>query len=143
MPRFAILLKASAMTEAGTLHGGEQLKAMMAYNESLVQAGVMVAGEGLQPSSKGTRVIFNNPIDVDVVSGPFTPVEDLVSGFWIFKTETQEEAVEWVKKCPELGKGTIIEVRKLLEREDFGEAFTPELKEQEQKLRDKVAGGAA
>ena len=141
MPRFAILLKASAMTEAGTLHSGEQLKTMMAYNESLVQAGVMVAGEGLQPSSKGARVIFNNP--TEVVSGPFTPVEDLVSGFWIFKTETQEEAVEWVKKCPDLGKGTIIEVRKLLEREDFGEAFTPELQEQEQKLRDKVAGGAA
>src|ERR1700730_15167941 len=123
MPRFAILLKATAASEAGIL---PSRKAMLAYNESLVKAGVKVSGEALQASSKSTRVIFNDSITV--LPGPFTPVEDLVFGFWIFKTETQEEAVEWVKKCPGLEKGTIIEVRKILEHDDFGEVLTPELK---------------
>jgi hypothetical protein len=137
MPRFAILLKASALSEAGVHPTTDLLKSMMTYNESLVQAGVMITGEGLQHSSQGARVIFNDT--PEVVSGPFTPVEDLVAGFWIFKTETQEEAVEWVKKCPGLGKGAIIEVRKLKEKEDFGEAFTSELKEKEERLREKTA----
>jgi hypothetical protein len=92
----------------------------------------------LQASSKGVRVTFNDP--PEVISGPFTPAEHLMSGFWIFQTETQEEAVEWVKKCPMLDKGTIIEVRKLLEQSDFGEAFSAELEEKANKLREQITG---
>ncbi|KIM91889.1 hypothetical protein PILCRDRAFT_809876 [Piloderma croceum F 1598] len=138
MPRFAILLKSSPTTEAGILPTGDLLKSMMTYNESLVKSGVMLTGEGLQASSKGARVIFNDP--PEVISGPFTPAEHLISGFWFFKTETQEEAIEWVKKCPGLGKGTIIEVRKLLEQSDFGEVFPVELEEKANKLREQITG---
>jgi hypothetical protein len=134
--RFMILLKADKTTEAGVLPDTKLLTEMGKYNEELVKAGVMQAGEGLQPSSKAVRVKFsrNNPT---VTEGPFD-VKEVVCGFWIFKVNSRDEALEWAKRAP-LSDGAEIEIRQIFEAEDFGAEFTPELREQEERLRSKIA----
>jgi hypothetical protein len=134
--RFMILLKADKNTEAGVLPSEGMLAAMGKYNEELVKAGVMLAGEGLHSSSKGARVKFSGK-NRTVIDGPFTETKELIAGFWIFQVKSKEEAIEWVKRCPSpLGEGEAeIEIRQVFEADDFGEAFTPELREAEERLR--------
>ena len=134
--RFMILLKADKTTEAGVLPDTKLLTEMGKYNEELVKAGVMQAGEGLQPSSRAVRIKFagDNPA---ITEGPFD-VKELVCGFWIFKVNSREEAVDWAKRAP-LGDGAELEIRQIFEAEDFGAEFTPELREQEERLRTKIA----
>jgi len=134
--RFMILLKADKTTEAGVLPDTKLLTEMGKYNEELVKAGVMQAGEGLQPSSKAVRVKFSgdNPT---VTEGPFD-VKEVVCGFWIFKVNSRDEALQWAKRAP-LGDGAEIEIRQIFEAEDFGAEFTPELRDQEERLRSQIA----
>lgn len=134
--RFMVMVKATPNSEAGVLPGRDLLAAMGAFNEELVKAGVMLAGEGLQPSSRGARVRFAGGKRT-VVDGPFTETKELVAGFWLWQCKSKEEAIEWVKRCPDPmpGEESVIEIRPLYEADDFGEAFTPELREQEQRLR--------
>ena len=136
--RFMVLLKANRDTEAGVLPSEQLLADMTRYNEELVKAGVMLAGEGLQPSSKGARVKFSGSKRT-VVDGPFAETKELVAGFWLWKVKSLEEAIEWLKRAPFDG-GTEIEIRPLFEAEDFGDEFTPELREQEERLRAQIAG---
>jgi len=131
-----ILLKADKTTEAGVLPDTQLLTEMGKYNEELVKAGVMQAGEGLQPSSKAVRVKFSGD-NRTVTEGPFD-VKEVVCGFWIFKVNSRDEALEWAKHAP-LGDGAEIEIRQIFEAEDFGAEFTPELREQEERLRSKIA----
>jgi hypothetical protein len=136
--RFMVLVKANAISEAGGLPDQKILEAMGKYNEELVKAGVMLAGEGLHPSSKGARVKFSGTKRT-VTDGPFTETKELVAGFWIFQVKSKEEAIEWVKKCPNPMPGeSEIEIRQIFEAEDFGEEFTPELRKQEEDLRKKM-----
>jgi hypothetical protein len=138
--RFMILLKADKNTEAGVLPSEGMLAAMGKYNEELVKAGVMLAGEGLHSSSKGARVKFSGKKRT-VIDGPFTETKELIAGFWIFQVKSKEEAIEWVKRCPSpMGEGEAeIEIRQVFEADDFGEAFTPELREAEERLRAQTA----
>ncbi|WP_216204511.1 YciI family protein [Amycolatopsis aidingensis] len=137
--RFMVLVKATEDSEAGVMPSEEMLTAMGKYNEELVQAGVLLAGEGLHPSSKGARVRFSGA-DRTVVDGPFTETKELIAGFWLIQVKSREEAIEWVRRCPNPHEGeSEIEIRQVLEAEDFGEAATPEVLEQEQRLRDQVA----
>ena len=137
--RFAILLKADKNTEAGVLPSRQLLEAMGKYNEELVKAGVMLAGEGLQPSSKGARVKFSGN-QRTVVDGPFTESKELIAGFWIFKVKSRQEAIDWVKRCPMPLEGSAeIEIRQIFEADDFGDALTPELREAEERLRKQAA----
>ena len=131
--RFMVLVKADAASEAGEMPDTELLTAMGKYNEELVNAGVMVAGEGLHPSSKGVRVKFSGDSRV-VTDGPFAETKELLAGFWIFQVGSLQEAIDWIKRAPFDG-GTEIEIRQIFEMEDFGEAMTPELQAQEQRLR--------
>jgi hypothetical protein len=132
--RFMIIVKASKDSEAGKLPSTELLTAMGKYNEELVKAGVMEAGEGLHPTSKGARVKFSGK-DRTVTQGPF-PLEGLIAGFWIFNVKSKDEAIEWVKRAPNPMEGVSeIEIRQIFSAEDFGENLTPELKEQEDRLR--------
>jgi hypothetical protein len=134
--RFMLLIKADKSTEAGVLPSTELLAAMGKYNEELVKAGVMLAGEGLQPSSKGARVKFSGKKRT-VIDGPFAETEELIAGFWLIQVKSKEEAIEWVKRCPNPLEGEAeIEIRQVFEAADFGEAFTPELREQEERLRE-------
>jgi hypothetical protein len=133
--RFMILVKASDESEAGQLPTQELLAEMGKYNEELVKAGVMLAGEGLHPTSKGARVRFSGA-GTTVVDGPFTETKELLAGFWLFQVKSKEEAIEWVKRAP--FQDTEIEVRQVFEAEDFGTEFTPELREQEQRIRDQM-----
>ncbi len=135
--RFMVLVKASRESEAGAMPDEKILTAMGKYNEELVKAGVMLAGEGLHPSSKGVRVKFSGPKRT-VTDGPFPETKELLAGFWIFKVKSKEEAIEWLKKAPFDG-GTEIEVRQIFEAEDFGAALTPELRESEERMRAKLA----
>ena len=140
--KFAILVKATADSEAGVMPTHELLAAMGAYNEELVKAGIMQAGEGLQPSSKGARVRFSGQ-ERTVVDGPFAETKELVAGFWIWTVKSREEAIEWVKRCPNpMLTDSEIEIRQIFEAEDFGAEFTPELREQEEKLRAQLDGKA-
>jgi hypothetical protein len=133
--RFMVMVKATEESEAGVMPSTELLEAMGRYNEELVKAGVMVAGEGLHPSAKGVRVRFDGT-QRRVIDGPFAETKELVAGFWIFQVKSLEEAVEWVKRCPNPMSGeSEIEIRQIFEADDFGEAFTPELREQEERLR--------
>lgn len=133
--RFMILIKADKNTEAGVLPSEELLTKMGKFNEELVKAGVMLAGEGLHPSSKGARVRFSGGKRT-VIDGPFAESRELICGFWLWQCQSLEEAIEWVKRCPNPLEGDAeIEIRRLYEAEDFGPALTPELKEQEQRLR--------
>ena len=133
--RFMILLKADENTEAGVMPSEELLAEMGKYNEEMVKAGVLLAGEGLQPSSKGARVRFSGAKRT-VVDGPFAEAKELIAGYWLIQTKSKEEAVEWVKRCPNpLQEEAEIEIRQVFEAEDFGEEFTPELREQEERIR--------
>jgi hypothetical protein len=137
--RFMILLKADKNTEAGVLPDEKLLTAMGKYNEEMAKAGVMLAGEGLHPSSKGARVKFSGTKRT-VVDGPFTEAKELLAGFWLIQVKSKEEAIEWVKRCPNpTGAEAEIEIRQVHEAEDFGSALTPELKEAEEKLRAQIA----
>jgi len=137
--RFMILVKASKETEAGALPDEKLLTEMGKYNEELVKAGVMLAGEGLHPSSKGARVKFSGTKRT-VVDGPFAEAKELVAGFWLWQCRSKDEAIEWVKRCPNpTGAESEIEIRQVFEADDFGAEFTPELREQEERLRSQVA----
>ena len=135
--RFMILVKASKDSEAGVLPDEKLLSAMGKYNEQLVKAGVMLAGDGLQASSKGARVKFSGGKRT-VTDGPFTETKELVAGFWIFQVKSKEEAIEWVKRCP-FENGEEVEIRQVFEAADFGPALTPELREAEERLRAQAA----
>ena len=136
--RFMVMVKATKDSEAGVLPSEELLTAMGKYNEELVKAGVMLAGEGLQPSSKGARVKFSGDKRT-VTDGPFAETKELIAGFWLIQVKSKEEAIEWVKRAPNPMPGeSEIEIRQVFEAEDFGEEFTPELREQEERLRAQV-----
>ena len=133
--RFMVMIKANPQTEAGEMPSAEVLAAMGRYNEELANAGVLLGGEGLHPSSTGARVSFADG-QCSVVDGPFAETRELVAGYWLFKTESLQQAIEWVKRCPQSAIGEAeIEIRQLFEAEDFGAEFTPELREQEERLR--------
>ena len=134
--RFMILVKATKNSEAGALPDEKLFAAMGKFNEELANAGVMVAGEGLQPSSKGARVRFNGDKRT-VIDGPFAETKELIAGFWIWKVKSKQEAIEWVKRCPNPmpGEQSEIEIRQVFEAEDFGAEFTPELRQQEERVR--------
>ena len=133
--RFMILVKADEASERGEMPSEEMLAAMGAYNEELVKAGVMLAGEGLQPSSKGARVQFSGK-DRSVVDGPFTETKELIAGYWLIQVKSLDEAIEWVKRCPNPMEGeSQIEIRQVFEAEDFGDEYTPELREQGERIR--------
>ena len=135
--RFMIIRKADKDTEAGVMPTEQLFSDMMKYNEGLVKAGVMLAGEGLHPSSKGARVKFSGK-DRTVVDGPFAETKELVAGFWLWKVKSKEDAIAWLKRAPFDG-GTEVELRQVFEAEDFGAEFTPELREQEERLREQMA----
>ena len=138
--RFMVMVKATKDSEAGVLPDEKLLTAMGKYNEELVKAGVMLAGEGLQPSSKGARVRFSGEKRT-VIDGPFSETKELVAGFWLIQVKSKEEAIEWIKRCPNPHPGaeTEIEIRQVLEAEDFGPALSPEVREQEERLRKKLS----
>src|SRR5216110_677823 len=126
MPRFMLIVKASKDSEAGVMPSTELLDAMGKYNEEMAKAGVMLAGEGLQPSSKGARVRFSGDKRT-VIDGPFAETKELVAGFWLLQVKSKEEAIEWIKRCPNPFPGeSEIEIRQVFEAEDFGAEFTPE-----------------
>jgi hypothetical protein len=131
-----VLVKATDESEAGEMPSEELLTQMMAFNEELVKAGVMLAGEGLHPSSKGARVAFSGS-ERKVIDGPFAETKELIAGYWVWQVKSLDEAIEWVKRVPDPMPGTeaVIEIRPVFEADDFGEALTPELREQEQRLR--------
>ena len=137
--RFMVLIKATKDTEAGILPDEKLLTEMGKFNEELVKAGVMLAGEGLHPSSKGARVRFSGGKRT-VIDGPFTETKELIAGFWLWQVRSREEAIEWVKRCPNpTGVEAEIELRQVFEAKDFGAEFTPELREQERRLRAQAA----
>ena len=133
--RVMVMVKATKATEAGEMPGEKLLTDMGKFNEELVKAGVILAGEGLHPSSRGARVRFSGS-KRSVIDGPFSETKELVSGFWVWQVKSMEEAIEWVKRCPNpTGEESEIEIRRVFEPEDFGPALTPELREQEERLR--------
>src|SRR5688500_16784475 len=133
--RFMLLVKANRDSEAGVMPSAELLTAMGKFNEELVKAGVLLAGEGLHPSSKGARVKFSGSKRT-VIDGPFAETKELIAGFWLIQVKSKEEAIEWVKRCPNPMPGeSEIEIRQVFEAEDFGDEFTPELREQEERVR--------
>ena len=136
--RFMVIVKANKDTEAGVMPGEQLLADMGKYNEELVKAGIMQAGEGLQASSKGARVYFSGD-KRKVVDGPFTETKELVAGYWIWKCKNLAEAVDWAKRCPNpTGAEGVLEIRPVFEAEDFGDNLTPELREQEERLRSQI-----
>ncbi|MFN2603960.1 MAG: YciI family protein [Gemmatimonadaceae bacterium] len=136
--RFMVIVKANPESEAGVLPDKEILASMTKYNQELVNAGVMLAGEGLQASSKGVRVKFEGKKRT-VTDGPFAETKELIAGFWLWQVKSKEEAIEWLKRAPFDG-GTEIELRQVFESEDFGENFPPELREQEERMRKQASG---
>jgi hypothetical protein len=133
--RFMVMVKATEDSELGIMPSEALLTAMGRYNDELVEAGVMLAGEGLQPSSKGARVMFSGS-QRNVTDGPFIETKELIAGFWIFQTASLAECIEWVKRCPNPMPGdSEVEIRQIFEVEDFGDEFTPELREQEERMR--------
>lgn len=137
--RFMLIVKANADSEAGVMPSQQLLTEMGRYNEELVKAGVMLAGEGLHPSSRGARVYFSGN-KRKVVDGPFSETKELIAGFWLIQVKSLEEAIEWVKRCPNPMDGeSQIEIRQVFEADDFGAEFTPELREQEERLRAAIA----
>ena len=137
--RVMVIVKATKDSEAGIMPTKELLGAMLNYNEALVKAGIMLAGDGLKPSSKGKRVRFSGSKRT-VVDGPFAETKELVAGYWIWQVRSMEEAVEWVKRCPNPMPGdSELEIRPFFEAADFGENFTPEAREQEERLRNEIA----
>jgi hypothetical protein len=138
--RFMVMVKATKDSEAGVMPSKELLEAMGNFNEELVKAGVMLAGEGLHPSSKGARIKFSGGKRT-VTDGPFAETKELVAGFWLWQVKSKEEAIEWVRRCPDPmpGSDSEIEIRQVFEAEDFGDEFTPEARQQEEKLRAEMA----
>jgi hypothetical protein len=137
--RCMVIVKATEESEAGVLPSTELLTEMGKFNEELVKAGVLLAAEGLQPSSKGKRVHFSGP-NRTVIDGPFTETKELIAGFWLWQVRSMEEAVEWVRRCPNpMLRDSDIEIRPVFEAEDFGAEFTPELREQEERIRQQMA----
>lgn len=137
--RFMVMIKANQDTEAGVMPSEEVLAAMGQYNEELVNAGVMLGGEGLHPSSRGARVRFSEG-QTSVVDGPFAETRELIAGYWLFQTGSLQETIDWVKRCPASAIGdSEIEIRQIFEAEDFGAEFTPELREQEERLRARIS----
>jgi len=134
--RVMVLVKATTQTEGGALPDERILTEMTKYNEELAKAGILLAAEGLQPSSKGARIRFEGKKRT-VVDGPFTEAKELVAGFWLWQVRSLEEAIEWLKRAP-FADGDEVEVRQVFENDDFGEAFTPELREQEERIRTQV-----
>jgi hypothetical protein len=133
--RFMVMVKATKESEAGVMPSEQLLAEMGRYNEELVKAGVLLAGEGLHPSSKGVRVRFSGK-ERKVIDGPFTETKELVAGFWLMQCRSKEEVIEWVRRCPNPMEGeSEIEIRQVFEAEDFGDALTPELRAQEERLR--------
>jgi len=140
--RFMVIVKANANTEDGQLPSTEMLAAMGKYNEELVKAGVMLAGEGLQPSSKGARIHFSGSKRT-VVDGPFAETKELIAGFWLWQCRSIDEAIEWAKRCPNpTGEESVLEIRQVFEQEDFGAELTPELREQERRVWEKASENA-
>jgi hypothetical protein len=138
--RFMILVKADKNTEAGVLPSEQLLAEMGKFNEELVKAGVLLAGEGLQPSAKGARVKFSGAKRT-VIDGPFAEVKELIAGFWLIEAKSKAEAIEWVKRVPNpTGEEGEIEIRQVFEAEDFGDEYTPELREQEERIRSQIGG---
>ena len=137
--RVMVIVKATKRSEAGEMPGEKLLADMGKYNEELVKAGVMLAGEGLHPSSKGKRVVFSGG-KKSVVDGPFAETKEIVAGFWLWQVRSMEEAIEWVRRCPDPmpGEEATIEIRPVFEAEDFGAELTPELRAQEDKLRAEI-----
>jgi hypothetical protein len=134
-----VLVKANADSEAGVMPNEQELTDMSNYNEELAKAGVMLGGEGLHPSSKGVRVVFSGDRRT-VVDGPFTEAKELIAGFWLWQVRSMEEAIEWVKRCPNpTGVESEIEIRQVFDSEDFGDAMTPALREQEERIRAEAA----
>ena len=138
--RFMVMVKGNADSEAGALPSEEMLAEMGRFNEELAKAGVMLAGEGLQPSSKGARIRFSGDKRT-VIDGPFAETKELLAGFWMIQVKSKEEAIEWMKRCPNPHPGTEseIEIRQVFEAEDFGAEFTSELREQEDRIREQIA----
>lgn len=135
-----VIVKASKASEAGEMPSTELLAAMGQYNEALVEAGIMLAGDGLHPTSKGKRVRFDGASRT-VIDGPFAETKELIAGYWLWNVASMEEAVAWLKRCPNPhDEVTEVEIRPIFEAEDFGEAFTPELRAQEERLREKLGG---
>src|SRR5688572_13143219 len=138
--RFMVIVKATEGSEAGVMPSEDLLAAMGEYNEELVKAGVMLAGDGLQPSSKGARVRFSGT-NRTVIDGPFAETKELIAGYWLFEVKSLDEAIEWVKRCPNpTGEESEIEIRQVFEAADFGEAYTPEIREREERLAAQIAG---
>ena len=136
--KFMVLIKADHNSESGVMPSEQLLTEMGRFNEELVKAGVMLAGEGLHPSAKGARVLFAGESHT-VVDGPFAETKELVAGFWLWQCASLQEAINWVKRCPNPMSGeTEVEIRQVFEAEDFGDAFTPELREQEQRLQARI-----
>ena len=134
--RVMVIVKANESSEAGVMPPAELFEAMGKYNEALVQAGIMLAGDGLQPSSKGVRVHFSGTSRT-VTDGPFSETKELIAGFWLWQVKSMDEAVEWLKRAP-FQSGDEVEIRPLFEADDFGKEFTPELREQEERLRSQL-----
>jgi hypothetical protein len=139
--RVMVLIKANEQSEAGEMPSQKLLEEMTAFNEELTKAGVMLAGEGLHPSSKGARVIFSGS-DRKVVDGPFPETKELLGGYWVWQVKSMDEAIEWVKRIPDADEGVeaIVEIRPVAEFDDFGEVLTPELREREQRMREQLEG---
>jgi hypothetical protein len=134
-----MIVKASKQSEAGVMPGEELLAAMGRYNEELAEAGVLLAGEGLQPSAKGARVRFSGD-ERTVIPGPFAETEQLVAGFWLIQAKSLQEAIDWARRCPNPMAGeSELEIRQVFEAEDFGDALTPEIRQQEERLRAQIA----
>lgn len=134
-----VIVKASKSSEAGEMPSEQLLREMGNYNEELVRAGIMLAGDGLHPSSKGVRIRFSGK-DRTVINGPFAETKELIAGYWIWQVKSMQEAIDWLKRCPNPHNDeSEVEIRQIFEADDFGEAFTPELREQEERLRAEVA----
>jgi hypothetical protein len=140
--RFMVIVKATKDSEAGVMPSQELLTAMGKYNEDLVKAGIMLAGEGLQPSSKGARIKFSGPKRT-VVDGPFAETKELIAGFWLWQCKSLDEAIAWAKRCPNPMPGdSELEIRQVFEADDFGAEFTPELREQERRIGEQMAANS-
>jgi hypothetical protein len=140
--RVVVLIKATERSEAGEMPSEESLEQMTTFNEELVKAGVMLAGDGLRPSSTGVRIAFSGR-ERKVIDGPFTETKELLAGYWVWEVKSMEEAIEWVKRIPNPeGEDAVVEIRPVAEAEDFGDEFTPELREREARLRAQTEGGA-
>ena len=138
--RVIVLVKATPESEAGEMPSTEALAEMGKFNEELVKAGVMLAGEGIHPSSRGKRIQFDGPTDRRVIDGPFAETKELIAGYWVWQVKSMDEAVEWLKRAP-FQEG-VVEIRQVFEEEDFGEEFTPELREQERRIREQAEQNA-